>query len=204
MTKSKHSFVCSNKCYSSQLPFFDSDDIDFFSAIFSEGLYPCIRCKRDCLENMACIRCSVCNVWCHHICSDLTDKQFVSNNYFYCGSKCENFNITFLPFNGFSHSVLMDSDILIRPKLMISASNKNKAKGPEIQLKKSADNFIKPDQFLDIKCSYLCPNEIKEEHMSHDSSELSIFHNNIRSINKNLDSAEEIFINSKKLPDIIC
>ena len=113
MTKSKNLLVCSNKCYSSQIPFFYSDDIDFFSAIFGEGLYPCIRCKWDCLENMACIRCSVFNVWCHHICNDLTDKQFLSNYYFYCGSKCENFNITFLPLNGFSHSAAVIAAIMV-------------------------------------------------------------------------------------------
>ena len=57
--KSKNKFIC-RKCSSAELPFYNCDEIDFDSALNGEGLYPCLKCKRDCTDNVACIRCSVC------------------------------------------------------------------------------------------------------------------------------------------------
>ena len=52
------SFICSNTCYNSILPFHDLDNIDFLCVFRGNGEYPCLKCKRDCLGNMACISCS--------------------------------------------------------------------------------------------------------------------------------------------------
>ena len=84
------SFICSPHCYHSDLPFFEKDDIDFYSAIFGEGLYPCKKCKRDCLDNMDCINCSACATWHHFSCTKLSKSQFKNDTYFFCNKKCEN------------------------------------------------------------------------------------------------------------------
>ena len=52
--ESKEFFVCSNRCYNKPIALSSCDDIDFYSAIYGEGLYPCVRCKRDCLKYSAC------------------------------------------------------------------------------------------------------------------------------------------------------
>ena len=82
----RHSFICSKKCYNSVFPLQTCDDVDFYSALFGEGLYPCVKCKQDCVEEMACIQCSVCSVWCHHICSNLTNEEVQHEKFFYCSS----------------------------------------------------------------------------------------------------------------------
>ena len=78
--KKENNFIC-EKCYNAQLPFSTGDDIDLFSALFGEGLYPCLKCKRDCVDQMACISCSVCQRWVHHVCTDLSDEEFINNYY---------------------------------------------------------------------------------------------------------------------------
>ena len=145
MKKSKNTFVCSEKCLNFPLPFFYCNDIDFFSAIFGEGLYPCSKCKRDCLDHMACIRCSVCNTWCHHVCSGLTNDQFRSNYYFFCNSKCENFNVTFLPFSKCKDSELFGNEIFVKPNLDKIAAPISK--GRFVQPEMNTDNFMKQDHF---------------------------------------------------------
>ena len=114
--------------------------------------------------------------------------------------------ITFLPFNAVNDSVLLADNIFEQPKLNGSTSckRKNKNSSKSVPPHKAYSNFfISQDHFLDINCSYISPNEIKDNHMSQNDSDLTIFHNNIRSINKNLDSAEEIFLNCTKMPDVI-
>ena len=63
-------------------------------------------------------------------------------------------------------------------------------------------------QFLDLNCSYLCPNDLEDSFLSNDSSEFVVYHNNVRSFKKNMQSkinkTLEIFQNcSSKLPDIL-
>jgi len=58
------------------------------------------------------------------------------------------------------------------------------------------------DPFLDLKCSYMCPTEINDEFLS-PSSSFSIFHNNIRSLNKNFHKIKEIFQGCSSLPPIL-
>ena len=198
----KNTFIC-NRCCSAQLPLFNCDSIDFSSAMLGEGLWPCSKCKRDCLDNMACIRCSVCLTWCHYECSGLTAKEFASNFYFFCNSKCENFNITFLPFNAVSNQELVTDGILLQPRLKNTNTKRKLKRSSKITKKINFDHFITEDHLLDIKCSYVSPNDIVNDHMSQNESDLTIFHNNIRSINKNLGSAEEIFLNCQKMPDIL-
>ena len=83
------SLICSSKCISSFLPFYFGDDIDFFSALFGEGKYPCKKCKRDCLDNMNCISCSACHTWHHLECTKLTKDEFETKTFFFCNKRCE-------------------------------------------------------------------------------------------------------------------
>ena len=63
---------------------------------------------------------------------------------------------------------------------------------------------MKFDHFLDINCEYLDPNLIDCDFFKEDSSQqLSIFQNNIRSLNKNFHLVEELFVNCGELPDIL-
>ena len=123
-SNNNQSYICSSKCYNSVLPFYCSDDIDFNSAIFGDGLYPCVKCKRDCVETMACIQCSICEVWCHHVCSTLSNEEFVNTKFFFCGSQCENMNISFLPFYECTSAVLHKEGIFLEPKLITGATGK--------------------------------------------------------------------------------
>ena len=160
LKNTKNMFICKS-CCNAQLPFYNGDDIDFFSGIYGEGLYPCFKCKRDCLDNMACISCSVCQVWCHHVCSNLTAKEFISNVYFFCSPECENFNITFLPFNAVNNTELIADGILLQPKLKNISMKKSKRLSKVTQ-KMLFDKFITQDHFLDLNCSYISPNDVKK------------------------------------------
>ena len=88
--KGTNTFICSANCLNAELPFHGKDNIDFMSAIFGKGLYPCKKCKNDCLENLDCISCSACNVWVHFSCTKLTEHEFRNKTYFFCCKKCEN------------------------------------------------------------------------------------------------------------------
>ena len=78
ITQNMETFVCSRKCVSSLLVHSSADDIDFFSALYGEGEYPCGKCKRDCLDQTPCISCSICDRWFHFECSNLSAKDFNS------------------------------------------------------------------------------------------------------------------------------
>ena len=39
-------------------------------------------------------------------------------------------------------------------------------------------------QFLDIHCSYLCPNDLEDSFLANESSEFVVYHNNVRSFKK--------------------
>ena len=62
---------------------------------------------------------------------------------------------------------------------------------------------VKIDHFYDINCSYLSPNEMSDSLFGDRKSNLSVFHNNIRSLTKNFDSLTETFDKCSELPDII-
>ena len=72
------------------------------------------------------------------------------------------------------------------------------------KVKKSKPTTRVPlDHFYDINCTYLSPNELEDAHLGNPTSELSIFHGNVRSLNANYDSISDIFQNCQRLPDIL-
>ena len=81
--KTTDTYICSPHCFHYDLPFFERDDIDYKSAVFGDGKYPCKKCKRDCLEGMNCISCSCCGKWLHFECTKLTAEEFKTIPYFF-------------------------------------------------------------------------------------------------------------------------
>ena len=98
-------FVCSDECYRSYLPFFEFiNPIEFLEDIFEhDGLYPCKRCKLECLDGnlMDCIQCEICENWYHAECANL-QQDFVyyieGSCGFICSARC---SLSVLPFYQF-------------------------------------------------------------------------------------------------------
>ena len=65
------------------------------------------------------------------------------------------------------------------------------------------NEFVNIDHFLDLKCAYVDPNKIDDDLLALEESSISIFHNNISSLNANFHKFEEIFHKCQKLPDIL-
>ena len=100
LTKDKN-FVCSKKCYNATFPFSEVDEIDLLCTLFGDNMYPCKKCKRDCIGNglMNCIQCEICLKWQHSSCANLEfpfDYYVDKNLDFFCSKKCE---LSVLPFN---------------------------------------------------------------------------------------------------------
>ena len=68
---------------------------------------------------------------------------------------------------------------------------------------KTSNRSVYFDQFLEINCSYLSPNNLDDTFLSKENSEFVIYHNNIRSINKNIKKVNDVFLNCTKYPDIL-
>ena len=60
------------------------------------------------------------------------------------------------------------------------------------------------DQFLDINCNYLSPEDLDDSLLNIHSNDLVVYHNNIRSLNKNFCKLQdELFHNCSNYPDIL-
>ena len=85
-------FICGDKCYLSLLPLSNADAIDFVCYLHGDGLYPCAKCKRDCLDGMNCLQCETCDKWSHLECTiyDIDDFQSILDygDDFYCNDMC--------------------------------------------------------------------------------------------------------------------
>ena len=191
--KESNTFICSSNCLNSGLPFHGGDDIDFFSALLGDGTYPCKKCHRDCLDMMNCISCSACGLWLHASCTKLSKDKFETIAFFFCSKKCERNVIlpgTSARNQGSKNDDETDSDENVEEK---SKKKDNRTVFDDVF-----------DHFLDVKCSYVEPNDLVETYLAKDRSELVIFHNNVRSLNGNFETISDIFQNcNKKLPDIL-
>lgn len=192
-------FVCSRKCYHLVLPLTQCDAIDLFSALFGEGDYPCGRCKRDCLDNSPCISCSICDKWFHFECSNLNADEFNNIPYYFCSSVCE---MCIFPFTNVETGLLVKNDILHK-KANVSRKPKPEKLKSNSKLNVKSLPSVKFDHFVDINCNYVDPGRITDEFIGNDHS-FTIYQNNIRSLNKNIDSIqEEIFMECTEMPDIL-
>ena len=210
MSIDNHMFICSDKCKVAPFPFTKIDDIDLKCALYGEGLYPCKYCRRDCLDGMNCLQCDVCDEWYHIECTLYEDADaydvIVDNDYeFICSEKCY---MHLLPFCNFKYGTLVKANILRGPSIrniITSQSTTNlRTTIPKAYTKESLKNFVKFDHFLNINCSHISPNVLNDSHLGNENSEITVFHNNIRSSVKNFDKiSEETFKNCKYLPDIL-
>lgn len=75
---------------------------------------------------------------------------------------------------------------------------------PKNRIKKAkSSKSVYFDQFLEIECSYLYPNELDDKYLAKDNSEFVAFHNNVRSMNKNFHKVDDVFQNCWQKPDIL-
>ena len=70
---------------------------------------------------------------------------------------------------------------------------------------KTSNETVYFDQFLEVKCSYLCPKDLNDSYMSKSKSDFVVYHNNVRSMNANFDKVHDAFKNCSKdkWPDIL-
>ena len=205
LTKNNHAFICGHKCWNAVLPLSQCDNIDFYSALYGEGDFPCGKCKRDCLDYPACICCSTCGTWDHFECSGLSAREFYFP-YYFCKDACERRGLcSVLPFSMILRNELIKSNILHK-----CAGEPLKAQKRKRIKKKRAENprpnkvkRVSSDHFLEISCEYLEPNSINDDFLKRDNTKLTILQNNIRSLNKNLHLVEEMFNECSQFPDIL-
>ena len=194
------------RCLAHTLPLFDSDNIDFQCALFGDGKTPCKKCKRDILEGMQCTSCLVCNKLYHFECtpkrlsegSKSTRKHYSE---FICSTKCYQ-NI--LPFCEFKFDILLEHNVFCISKIKdVQPVDKSSGNAEMDKPKSKPIKHVPLDHFYDINCSYLYPNELNDDHIGCQKSDLSIFQGNVRSLNANFDSVSEIFDKCQSLPDIL-
>ena len=188
------------RCLALTLPLFDSDNIDFQCALFGDGKTPCKKCKRDILQGMRCTSCIVCNKLYHFVCIPKRPRKY--NSGFICSTKCYQ-NI--LPFCEFQFDILLEHNVFtvtktkdVKPEDTISGNTEMKNKS-----KNKPTKHVPLDHFYYINCSYLHPNELNDDHIGCQKSDLSIFQGNVRSLNANFDSVCDIFDKYQSLPDIL-
>ena len=90
---------------------------------------------------------------------------------------------------------------ILEQKLIPPSVNSSSKKIKSIKSTSSQEKVLL-NPFLDIRCRYSQPKDIGS-FLEDTTSCISIFYNNIRSVNKNLDFVEEIFRCCKNLPSII-
>ena len=172
------------------------------SFIFGNGKFPCANCKRDTTKRTPCISCSVCGDWYHHPCTTQTDEEFEKDYYFFCSPPCELF---VQPFSTCTSKTLVKHEIFVENECGTREPFEERTNN--VRPKKTTHDFVRSkltyNPFIDIKCAYLVPKDLDSNFLNETVPSLSIFHNNIRSANKNLTDVEEIFRNCNKLPDII-
>ena len=204
-------YICNSpRCSVSTFPFSGIDCIEFSSTIFGDGLYPCKICGQDCLEGMEYLQCHVCDHLFHTDCRYskcpgdnglYSAHDIIIDNHYeaICSEKCY---VQLLPFSGFRYGTLVKNDRFSPTKTKPTPVREVLAKSKyNPSFENTSKDFVKFDKFLDINCSHLSRNELNDEYFG--ASELVIFHNNVRSLNKNIGNIGEIFQNCKKCPDIL-
>ena len=73
----------------------------------------------------------------------------------------------------------------------------------DIRTKAKSFKSVYFDQFLELNCSFLCPTELSDDIVGKELADFGVFHNNIRSINKNLHKIDEVFQNCPRLPPVL-
>ena len=86
--RENRSFICSNICYMSVLPSFNSmSDIELRHFFHGNGKYPCKKCKLDILKHTPYIDCAVCEGFVHFECTKLSAEEFNATQDYFCSKK---------------------------------------------------------------------------------------------------------------------
>ena len=187
------SFICSNKCYNSVLPFFDvTDEIDLVCLALGNGKHVCPKCRRGLHKYMSWIGCSNCERRVHKVCSKLSDVEFEKTKYYFCSNKCAKIKIP----EDSENTAYELTDV----QSLVQENNKN----GHFAEKTPKTNFTEvKDHLLDLKCSYIESNDITTSLLEKRKYEINIFQSNIRSLNANFERIHDIFVNCNELPDIL-
>ena len=225
------SFFCSPNCEHRQrakiFPFYNvtnSKKVDEFHP--RKDNYPCKICHLQCVTD--CIQCDLCQYWLHANCAKLTIEELEalsdSARTYICSFQCEIRELPLYSNNDYfiddqfnSLSLSYNNYPVFRPDFQninnddiastkISARNISSSsftlQDKITKAKKSKSVYF--DQFLDSRCAFLKPNELNDSYLNvPKSNDLVIFHNNIRSLNKNFHKVEEVFQNCTNFPDIM-
>ena len=116
-----------------------------------------------------------------------------------------------LPFNLCSTQSLLDDGVFVHSKSRIHANESNEIAKKRIDLNVSelgkkrftVSEKIRYNPFLDIQCDYIKPGDLHHVLSKEQEKNLSLFHSNIRSVNKNFDSYLGVFRKCDKLSDIM-
>ena len=218
----KYLYICSIKCELTFLPFNSvktNDSNDEFNPISSS---PCKVCRDDCrgygLDD--CIECDVCFKWLHYECTDHSyeylDSLGEKNELFICCDQCW---MCLFPYCSSDEAVLIENyfnslstvdvdcerfinTLSVSSSATYSDTANSNGYFKNIPFPKSRTVYY--DQFLDINCNYLCPNDLTDSFLDTNIEDLLIYHNNIRSLKKNfMKIQDEIFSNCSLLPNIM-
>ena len=230
--------VCNRKLLASVLPFCNSPDDKIDEIFPFRDNFLCKKCWNNCMSDcIECDECLYwLHFDCAGFTIDEFDMFCDSTKDFFCSQRCVMRQLPFHSFSGSINeqdspcksSVVVDdcteeisnnlnSDDLVSPvtnndTTLSSTSPSNLATPPIIKnnniTHSTSSRFKYFRQFLDLNCSYLCPNDLEDTYLANDSSEFVVYHNNVRSFKKNMQSKMnktlEIFQNcSSKLPDIL-
>ena len=204
--KGKHfnneiTFFCSKKCELSVFPFNLMRDKEFSKINAIEIKEPCTQCGGDCYKFDR-IQCDGCDKWTHQVCSSLTKQEFEeigkTSKEFICSKKCE---LRIFPFSNLSKQKFKTE---LNPN--DSEGNENINVSPAIKVTQEQRpldvNEIAEDEPY-INCNYVETNQVHKLGLIHGLNDLTLFHANVASLQKNLYKVEELFRDAQKMPDII-
>ena len=164
--------------------------------------YPCAKCSKECFKNTNCLRCHECSQWNHRECTSLTKKELQNTDSYLCSKRCET---KVLPFNtvnakDFKH-IYHDAGYNLKHGYKHSERN-----CPPNEKSKNSPNHTANtalSRTCSPKCEVINPNHVPSILNFNDMKNLSFFHGNVASVNKNLDRIGELFQNCDIFPNII-
>ena len=203
MIKLGHVFYCRKKCINLVMPFAYINEKEYSNLNTPVPKFPCIKCTFECHKNTNCIRCHECMRWSHLECTNLKHKQFENTEAYFCSKKCE---VKALPFTETHdkdfNKIYTHENYYLKHGYKQAAETQPKLKFSSRILNK--DGKLKETKTsVETSCDIINPNHVPCILNLNDAQNLTIFHGNVASLNKNLDSMGELFQNCDILPNII-
>ena len=210
-------FICSNKCLCSCLPFQKLTNKVFLDTVVGKRKVPCKICFRECAKATNRIKCVVCMRWQHTYCTTAhTTNTLPSNDdhdSYICSKTCE---IRSMPFSKMNNSELFN-ELNCAPA---SASNENVSNPVNLQTTASVEsvtncvnnninnnngnnNINTVESYSQVHCDYVSVNDVPNVLNEGDPNNITVFHANVISLTKNLHLVEDIFNDCHNFPSII-